>query len=160
MTIPELMIAIANRLKAVEIAGLNVDAIHYPIVNTLDITPAVMIRQRREDPTRVTRQRAAGQTIDVGIEIIVLVKATDNQPRDEARIDPLIAPIIDAFDPDASGEDIGDMLGVNSDEIDHVWSEAVVTRTPVEWVGINCYAAYIGFDAVIRHRPIAPTLRG
>lgn len=160
MTIPELMIAIATRLKAVEIAGLDPTAIHYPPANLLPITPALMIRQRREAPATITRSRAAGQVINVDVELVVLVKASTSSPRDEARLDTLIAPIVDAFDPDATGQDIGDMLGVDSSEIDHVWNDVTISRVPVEWAGTDCYAAYIVFDSVIRHRPVAAIMRG
>ena len=159
MTIPELLIAIRDRLQRVEIAGLDPAAIFYPPIAGVPVSPCVMIRMKRDQSTVVERSRAAGQMISVGVEIIILVAASTNSPRDEARIDPLIAPIIDTFDPDASGEDIADLLRVNSSEIDHVFTRVPINRLPVDWAGTDCYAAYISFDSVIRRRAVALTER-
>lgn len=152
MTITELLAAMRDRLQRLEIPGLEPDMVFYPAVNGVPGSPCAMLRMRRDQSTAMERTRAAGQMFTVGVEVIVLVAATTNTPRDEARIDPLIHPIIDAFDPDATGEDIGDMLLVDSSEIDHAFTRVVVNRQPVEWAGVPCYAAYIAFDPVIRHR--------
>lgn len=146
------------RYQAVSLPGLM--GISAPPLNDVPSSPWMMIRPARDLPNRYVRSRARGQMVDFPIEVILLVATNGEQPREEARLDPLIPLVIDAVTPEACDMDIADILKVNSSEIDHLYTEVVVERRVVEWGAKYCYGAYITFDSVIRRQPLAPQLRG
>lgn len=151
MEVETLLTNLKSRYEQVDIPGLA--GVSYPPENSVSASPWLVLRQARDIPGRYIRRRARGQMVEVPIEAIILVATNGDQPREEARIDPLIPMVIDAVNPEAWGRDIADILKVDSSEIDHLFTEATVERRPVEWGTQYCYAAYITFDAVIRRQP-------
>ena len=154
----ELLIAMKEWAQRVNITGLV--GVSYPPLNHIPQSPWLMLRQARDDSGVFVQRTGAGQRVDVPVEAILLITAQGDQPREEARLDPLVPQVVDTFDPGAWDMDIADMLGLESSEIEHVFTEARFRREPVQWGQQECFAAYITFDAVIRRTPKALPLKG
>ena len=158
MTIEDLLQRLAARLGAVDIPG--VEGVSYPMRVDIPATPWIMLRQSEQFPTRYEFSRLGEQIVYAAVDFIVLVKASSDEQRDQARIDKLIDPILDALDPVPYGVSPADLLGLEGHQIDHIRTEAQVTRRPVEWAGTPCYAAYISIDPQYRRKPARIPLKG
>lgn len=151
MDTPDVLAAVAKRINDHK-AALGLAGVSYPQDNTVPASPWVMIRQSRTLPTTYTK-RSALQMVQLNIEVIVLVVSQEETPREEARLDALVDPILDLFDANATGGNINHAFPDLLEPVDRIWDAATVIRQPVNWSGQYCYAAYISLDALFRRTP-------
>lgn len=157
MDVPDLMAALATQIA--RIPGLNGRA-YYPARVLVEKSPTVMIRQSNEQPTTYEKARLGLQVVRASIDVVILVAPTENndRPRDEAKIDTLISPILDLFDASASGGSVNDRLPGLDGHVDAVWHTATIKRGVLPWAGTECYAAVITLDSVFKRSPLTITL--
>lgn len=150
MDVPELMTAMAARIRQVPKIG----PVHYPKPNRLDASPCVVITEGgpTAGPTLIDRSSTDGQHWTARVTVSVLVTYQDETPREESRIDTLITPIVDAFDPVAWDGNINDALSMLSGQVDAI-DPVSVTRGATTYAGQPCYIAAIVFEARFSRYP-------
>lgn len=158
MTIEQLLQSLAARIAAVSIPGI--EGVSYPMRADVPVSGWIMLRQSEQFPTSYQTIRLGEQAVNAAVDIIILVKATKDEQRDQAKIDKLIDPVLDAIDPTAYEVSPAELLGLQAHQIDHVRTEAQITRRPVEWAGTPCYAAYISIDPQYRRKPKRMPMKG
>src|SRR5690606_25763472 len=128
MDTPQIMAAIAARTRSIPgIVGAS-----YPADNYVRESPWAMVRQALRIPEIREKARYGAQIVTAPIEIVLLVVSSEDAPRDAARLDPLISPVLDAFDVSLTGgAAIRTLPGLEETEdakLLQVWNEARVER--------------------------------
>lgn len=148
MDTPDLMAAIAQRLALItDFAGVS-----YPARNDIPRSPWVMVKQSDTRPT-IYEKKAARQQVMPFIDVLILVKSQAETPREQAKIDTLISPVLDLFDANAVGGNINRAFPDLPDPVGRIWLNATVQRQAIDWGTAGfCYAARITLDsAFTRH---------
>lgn len=154
MDTPDLMAAIASRVAT--IAGI--EGASYPALNYVPRSPWAMIRQSMTIPTTYEKRRMGQQVVFPAIDVVLLVMSDETRPGDAARIDGLIAPVLDLFDANAVGGNVNYALPGLDGEVDRVWNVANVQRVALPWGESGyCYAAIITMDSEFRRQPSGGT---
>lgn len=150
MDVPDLGIAYAARIRLIpDFAGVS-----YPIRNDVPSSPWVMVKQSDQRPT-VYEKQAARQVVHAFIDVVILVKSQEETPREQTKIDTLIAPVLDLFDANAVGGNINQAFPNLPDPIDRVWQDATVQRFAVNWGSAGfCYAARITLDSQFKRHAV------
>lgn len=157
MDVPDLMTEIAAQIA--RIPGIEGRA-YYPGPDKLEHSPTIVVRQSNERPTTYSKARLGLQVVTASVEVMVLVEKVEDgeKPRDEAKIDTLIAPILDLFDVSAEGGSVNARLPGLSGHVDRLWHDATVKRGTMKYGTQDCYAASITLDAMFKRRPTTITL--
>lgn len=143
----DLLTSIAARLEANK-AAIGLAGVSYPARNAVPASPWAMVRQSMTIPTTVVKARATQQIVRPAIDVVLLVTSDETSPGDAARLDGLIAPVLDLFDATAAGGHIAAALPGWDGPMHRVWQEALVRRVAVSWGETGyCHAAVITFDA-------------
>jgi len=148
MDIPALMQAIAERIAQIpDLPGAS-----YPALNAVPKSPWAMVRQSPQQPTRYTKGRAGVQVVLPMIEVVLLIESQLDKPREEARLDPLIAQVLDALSLGPDGKAYDDLLPNLPGHVDRIWSDATVQRGTMKWGQQDCYAAAITLDGEFKRK--------
>jgi hypothetical protein len=154
MDTPDIMHAIAEYLDSLK-ATLGIEGVAYPAPNSIPASPYVVLLDGNTEGPSVYERMFNGQEVQARITIRILVKSQKDRPREASRIDTLIAPVLDALDPQKHGGSANHILtGDDLGHIDRIWDRATVVRgSTEEYAGEFCYAADIGLDPYFRRQP-------
>lgn len=152
VTVPELMNAMVARLNRLPLlAGASRSDNDFPS------SPWAFVRESHQTPTRYDKARAGEQVVYPMIDVVILVKAQQDQLREETRVDPLIAQVLDLFDVNAYGA-VNQMMPELTGHVDRVWHEAPVVRGAIKWGAFECFGAVITMDAKFHRKAVAIAL--
>ncbi len=149
MDTPDLMEAIASRVAT--IAGI--EGASYPALNYVPSSPWAMVRLSMTIPTTYEKRRMGQQVVLPAIDVVLLVKSDETRPADAARLDGMVAPILDLFDANAVGGNVNYALPGLDSNVDRVWNVANVRRVALTWGESGyCHAAILTLDSEFRRK--------
>src|SRR5690606_21465589 len=99
---PDVMWAIAQRLQE-DRTRFGIAGASYPALDHVPESPWAMVRQSLRIPAFYEKARFGKQIVSAPIEVVLLVVSSEENQRDAARLDPLITPVLDAFDVSLTG---------------------------------------------------------
>lgn len=148
MDVPTLMNAIVARLDLLPgLAGASRSDNDFPA------SPWAFVRESHNTPTRYVKARAGVVEVLPMIDVVILVKSQMDQPREEVRIDPLIAQVLDLFDLRATGGTVNDLMDELPGHVDRVWHDASVVRGAIKWGQFECFGAVVTLDGKFMRTP-------
>lgn len=138
--------------------AIGCEGVSYPPLPSVPKSPWCMVRQSLYAPSRIEKARAGQQIVYPSIDLVFLVASDPKRPQDAARLDGLVEPVLDLFDANATGGDVNlAFTGLLTESVDHIWNDATVRRTTVNWGEAGfCHALILTLDAAFKRKAIAP----